>query len=179
MPGLVAVVVLVGSLCLLNLVFTLGVVRRLREHSELLGRRPGMTPAGPSALTVGVRAGDYAATTTAGERVARNLLDSDTLVAFLTPGCAPCAERLPTLVRTAREWPAGQTLVVVAGDPESAADYVEALAPVARVVREPRGGAVARAFGVQAFPQFGVVDRDGVVRRSVGEPAELRFATAR
>ena len=51
MPILIAAVVVVGGLCLLDLLLTFGVIRRLREHTSMLtgaggGLRAGCRPGG-------------------------------------------------------------------------------------------------------------------------------------
>ena len=180
MQALVAAVVLVGVLGVLNLLFTFGVVRRLREHSELITQGAGGTApggAGAPSLAVGTQVGDFTGVTRDGDRVSREQLTGETVVAFLTPGCAPCAERLPGLVDLTAGWPGGRSrtlVVVVAGDAGAAGEYVEALVATTRVVLESPGGALATAFGVQGYPVFGVVDGSGVVLRSTMDPAELR-----
>ncbi|MBB5785355.1 TlpA family protein disulfide reductase [Nonomuraea jabiensis] len=175
MSGLVAIVALVSVLTVLNLLLTFGVIRRLREHTELLAGRATPIVGEPPSLPVGRQVGDFAATTTDGEPVARALLAGDTLVAFLTPGCEPCEESLPHLVEAAKKWPGGRrnTLVVVIGRRDRAADHVERLAPVARVVVEAPDGPIATGFGVTAYPLFGVVDSSGQVLRSETAPAAL------
>lgn len=181
MTVLVTLGVLVGVLCVLNLLLTFGVIRRLREHGDLIAKGAASgAGGGPPTLPVGQRAAEFTGITTDGAAVSRDLLSGDTLVAFLTPGCTPCQKKLPGLVEAAREWPGGRskTLAVVIGDPDEAADYVEKLVPVARVVLESPGGEVAAAFGVQSYPLFGVVDRSGKVLRSVLEPGELRLQAA-
>ncbi|MEV4576761.1 TlpA disulfide reductase family protein [Nonomuraea jabiensis] len=175
MSGLVAIVALVSVLTVLNLLLTFGVIRRLREHTELLAGRATPIVGETPSLPVGRQVGDFAATTTDGEPVARALLAGDTLVAFLTPGCEPCEESLPHLVEAAKKWPGGRrnTLVVVTGRRDRAADHVERLAPVARVVVEAPDGPIATGFGVTAYPLFGVVDSSGQVLRSETAPAAL------
>jgi thiol-disulfide isomerase/thioredoxin len=175
-----AAVGLVGALTLLNLVLTLGVIRRLREHTALLSNRPEhpelMRPAG-------AQADEFAATTTDGEPVSRDLLTGRTLVAHLSTTCAPCRERLPEFLAVAAEFDGGrsQVLAVVSrsGDGDAvAAEYVERLAPVARVVVEFGRGPVATAFGVSGFPSFAVVEDRGRIVASNVELAELAVARA-
>ncbi|GGT02178.1 hypothetical protein GCM10010156_70150 [Planobispora rosea] len=180
MSGLVAIVVLVGALALLNLLLTFGVVRRLREHTELLADRvPASSPEPPS-LPVGRRVSAFRGATTGGEPLTHDSWPGDTLVAFVSPDCGPCRERVPSLVETARLWPGGRqaTMVVVIAGPDASTEYAELLSPVARVVVEPPGGPVAAAFGVAAFPLFGVVDRSGRVLRSTLEPSTLLLQDA-
>ena len=63
MTVLVAAVALVGVLCLLDLLLTFGVIRRLREHAELitLGGVPDIPVLG---VAVGEQPAPFSATTT-------------------------------------------------------------------------------------------------------------------
>lgn len=168
MAYLTAAVVLVGLLCLLDLVLTLGVIRRLREHTSLLEQRPGLSDAFPEPLgvPVGETVGAFEATTPGGEQVSRDLLAGRTLVGFFAPGCGPCAEQLPAFIERARSMPGGrgEALAVVVGD-ESAGDpaYEQRLAPVAQVVVEGAAGPLQQAFGVRAYPSLFLVETGGVV----------------
>lgn len=47
MPFLITAVVLVGLLCALDLVLGLGVIKRLREHTEMLNNLNGRPPSAP------------------------------------------------------------------------------------------------------------------------------------
>ncbi|MEV0231398.1 hypothetical protein [Nonomuraea sp. NPDC050786] len=157
MPYLIAVVALVGALCLVDLVLTLGVVRRLREHTKLLDALYEAVdlmggPAGAGGrMSPGDVAAEFEATTVDGTPLTRELLVDGTVVAFLSPDCSGCHEKLPGFA----SWAAGQdrsrVLAVIdnrSGDP---AEMVTALRAVAQVVVD---SAVSDAFGVQAFPTF-------------------------
>lgn len=174
---LAVVVLLVGALTVLNLVLTLGVVRRLREHTALLSAAPSSAPL---MLAAGEQADEFVASTVDGEPVARDLLAGHTVVAFLSTSCTPCRERLPELIETARAAAGGrrQVLAVINGsDERTAQEYAERLAPVARVVVEPPRGPVTTAFGVRAFPSFAIVDDRGVIAVSNVDLRELPVST--
>ncbi|MFJ5720535.1 hypothetical protein [Streptomyces sp. NPDC093149] len=160
-------VLVVGSLCCLNLLLTIGVVRRLREHSELLAERGGPNE---SDVPVGLEVGEFAAVTLDGTEVGRDDLAEDCVVAFFMHDCSPCREKMPRFVEYARKLPGGrdQTLVVVAEDDGKEREFAQALAPVARVVVTNGMGPVAGAFKVSAFPTMLRVARDelGQVRVS-------------
>lgn len=151
---------LVGALCLLNLLFVLGVVRRLREHGTAiaaLGRGAGSDE---SVLPAGAAVGAFSATTTKGEPVSAESLSGRTLVGFFAPGCEPCHLQLPSFVDAAADVPGerSQVLAIVeVGDGDQAA-MVDRLGAVARVVLDEPGGEVAKAFGAVAFPAFCVLD---------------------
>jgi thiol-disulfide isomerase/thioredoxin len=172
---LIALGILVGVVSVLNLALTFGVIRRLREHDELIAKGTSGGTGQQPLLPVGQRSADFTGTTTSGDPVARDLLSGDTLVAFLTPSCTPCQKRIPDLVDAARSWPGGRrdTLTVIVGDADAASEYVEQLAPVAQVVVEQPGGEIVAAFGVEAYPTFSVIDKTGTVLRSAIDPAEL------
>ncbi|SDH02424.1 TlpA family protein disulfide reductase [Nonomuraea jiangxiensis] len=160
MPVLFSLLALIGTLTLLNLVLTIGVIRRLREHSGLLSSRGDDTMA-----AVGKTIAAFTATTTDGEPVSRDLLADQTLVGFFSPTCGPCKETLPDFVRHAREAAGGrrQILAIVSGEEDAAAEMVVQLTPVSRVIVEPHGGPVATAFEVRGYPALALLDGTGTV----------------
>jgi hypothetical protein len=163
---LIALVVLVSTVAVLNLLLTVGVIRRLRQHTEQLADLPAMGPPQDIMIGAGERVGEFAATTTDGEPVSRELLSGQTLVGVLSPDCSACRERLPEFIAHAQVYPGGrgQVLAVVAGEPEQVQPYRDQLAPVARVVIEPpMDGPISTALKVQGFPTFAVLDATGTV----------------
>jgi hypothetical protein len=177
MPYLVAAVTLVGAICLVDLLLTVGVIRRLRHHADLLSRLPGLgfgLPDG-SPLAIGTRPTDFTATTTAGEPVTPASLGDRTVLAFFMSQCQPCSELLPEFIRFAAELPAGypRPLAVVVGDDAQAAEYAGRLSEVARVVTEPVSGPVSTAFSVQGFPALAILDGQGVVTAAASRLLDL------
>ncbi|GAA2355674.1 hypothetical protein Cme02nite_48410 [Catellatospora methionotrophica] len=164
MVYLTTAVILVGVIGMLNLVFTFGVVKRLREHTAELTelREHG---GDQIMLRAGATAGQFRAVATDGTAVARDELSGRTLVSFFSPGCVPCQERMPAFLAYAAAMPGGrdQVIAVVAAEPDDAAASVAALSAVARVVVEPDHGPLGTAFAVQGFPAICVVDADGVI----------------
>lgn len=188
MAYLAAATVLVGLLAAVNLLFTVGVVRRLREHTtELASLRSQGTPGmGESvAHPAGARVGEFTATSVDHRPVASGTLGDRLLVGFFSPHCGPCAERLPGFIAYAssRAGGSGAVLAVVAGTAEESAATVEQLRQVATVVVEPDRGPVQQAFGVAGFPAFVLVN-DGWVAASdydlapVAERVAATLATA-
>lgn len=148
-PVVTAGLVFVGLLCALDLILTLGVVKRLREHTELLSAVSGPPPA----LAVGDEVGAFSAATVDGEPVSREALADGTLVGFFSPSCRPCREKLPDFVRLARSGGRSRTLAVVVGDAEEAVPFVTELRSVARVVVEQSSAEpVGAAFKAAAYP---------------------------
>ena len=161
------IVVAVGLLCLLDLVLTAGVVRRLREHSahleKLLAGRTGPPGGELPVLAPGTAVAPLSGVTVEGEPVSTADLGDRALVAFFSPSCAPCRLIMPQFVERARRFGGRErTLAVlnVTGD-EDASEYVRQLAPVARVVVERPDGAISEAMRVSAFPSVYLLDLTG------------------
>jgi thiol-disulfide isomerase/thioredoxin len=182
MPVVAALAFLALAVCLLDLVLTLGVVRRLRQHTELISNLS--TGGQPSAmLAEGETAGPFEAVATTGETVSRGRLSGRTLVGAFTPHCPACEEKLPAFVDFAKTLPGGrdQVIAVVVGSEDEADSYREQLEPVARVVIEqPVSGEIGTALALNAFPGFGVLDQSGMVVSSGLElnPSIATAATA-
>jgi thiol-disulfide isomerase/thioredoxin len=159
---LTAAVVVVGTVGVVNLVLTFGVIRRLREHQELLRRGPQGRPI--SGLALGATVAEFEARTRAGERRSNVDFSGDTLVGFFSAGCQPCEDLVPRFVEAARAYPGGpeRVLAVVTGGDGSA--MADALSPVADVVVGADADTVARAFQVSAFPTLMLVDGNARVR---------------
>ncbi|MFI1583952.1 TlpA family protein disulfide reductase [Embleya sp. NPDC020630] len=170
MAALTAAVVLVGALCVLDLLLTIGVIRRLRGYGPA-GPTPGrgMTPLRP-----GEELPAFTAVTVDGAAVDPSVLPDEALIVFLSPTCAPCRAKLPELVAYAAAEPAGRdhTLAVVVGEPYECEGFVRELSPVARVVVEPKGGPVCAALRVDAFPTSLHVRTERNRTVVVGESAE-------
>jgi hypothetical protein len=171
MPILTAVVVVVGGLCLLDLLLTFGVIRRLREHtSRLAGVRVEPPLVG---LAAGRTPGGFSAVTTFGEEVtgAAGLR----VVAFFSSGCSTCPERVPPFLEYLSRHHIGRdsVLAVVAADKSLPAPYLEQLEEVALACVEPPSGEIATAFEVAGFPAFFLLTADGVVAVNGYDPATL------
>ncbi|WP_404954756.1 TlpA family protein disulfide reductase [Streptomyces sp. 147326] len=154
---LTAAVVLLSALCLLNLLLTVGVVKRLREHTEILA---------PIRQQAGIRTGDevadFQAVTVDGRPLDRACLADDSVVAFFAPDCQPCKAVLPDFIRLAEadEHGRDRRIAVVIGTAEASQDLVALLSPLAHVVVEEPLGPVGTAF------------------RTSGTPTVLRIGTA-
>jgi thiol-disulfide isomerase/thioredoxin len=88
------------------------------------------------------------------------------LLNFWAGWCEPCLAEMPSLAQlAARERPRG--LRVVAANYRESVDAVRrflAATPLALDIALDRDGAVAKAFGVHAFPSTVAIDRGGRVR---------------
>jgi hypothetical protein len=178
MPYLSTAVALAIGLCLLDLVLTLGVIRRLREHTELLSRRTADdTEFEPVMMGPGERPEDFTAVTMDGSMITSNAEHG--LIAFLSPGCKLCHEQLPDFMEYARRFPGGRgaTIAVVVGEGPQAEELAARVESVARVVIEAHGGALSTAFKVRGYPAYAILD-DGAVQASGYGLDQLRPALA-
>ncbi|MYS86158.1 TlpA family protein disulfide reductase [Embleya scabrispora] len=167
MAYLTAAVVFFGLLCVLDLVLTFGVIRRLRE----MGTEPAMGRASsdPSHIEAGAVAARFTAIDVDGLPVTRQDLTRDHLVAFVSPGCPTCEDSLPSLVARAAELGPRRILAVVVLDEDKGTDpdaFVAALAPAARVVVTRIDDELPRAFGIKGLPAYVVTGPDGRVAHS-------------
>lgn len=171
MGVLVAAVIAVGLLCVVDLLLTFGVVRRLREHTALLSARtsetivlglsPGSTPSAFAAVTT---EGDVL-TGPSGFRVA----------AFFSSSCSICPRRAPAFVDyiRANRMARGEVLAVVLAREGDFVPYLDSLAQVAQVCMQPPDGEIAAAFQVIGYPAFCLLDAEGALRVISYDPAEL------
>ncbi|MBA2813238.1 redoxin domain-containing protein [Streptomyces sp. KM273126] len=154
----------IGALCLLNLVFALGVIRRLREHSDRLAQfdRPGAGAPDHTVLPAGATVGSFSTETVSGGPLTDEDLADGTLVAFFSPTCKPCQEKLPVFVAALADRPEDEerVLAVVVGDTETSAPMLASLASVVPTVHDAERGAVSSAFAVRAFPACARVGRE-------------------
>ncbi|MEO3775223.1 TlpA disulfide reductase family protein [Micromonospora sp. B9E7] len=168
MPFVVAAVALLGALCMVNLLLTFGVLRRLREQTAELNRLSGVLPPempAPEEL-VGTPVPAFAATAIDGTPVTRDsLVGRPRLVGFFSAGCAPCHEQAPLFAKWLAEQggDASTAVAVITDSGPEAVELATSLTDTATVVVEPDAFSVSQAFGVRGFPTFLRVDADGVI----------------
>ncbi|TVL91253.1 redoxin domain-containing protein [Streptomyces sp. SAJ15] len=163
MVYLAIALVAVAALCALDLMLTLAVLRRLRDH-----------PSGPAAadeggIAVGAAVGTFATQCVEGAPLTEKDLGDGAVVSFFSPGCSPCRHKLPVFVKQAAALQGRRQVIAVVvtssgrRDEEAEAHTMaEQLAAVTRVVREDAEGPCTTAFGVHAFPsQFTISAPDG------------------
>jgi thiol-disulfide isomerase/thioredoxin len=162
----------VGMLCLLDLVLTAGVVRRLREHAAHLERLLASKPGGVQpVLDPGTTVSGLSGVAVDGEPLSFESFGDKVLIGFFSPGCAPCEALVPEFAdRAARLGGRDHVLAVVIAIPgRDPAQYLRRLEAVARVVVEEPGGAIAAAFRTNSFPSvylLDVADGAGVIMAS-------------
>jgi len=164
MGFLIAGMILVGFIGIVNLIFAIGVVRRLREHSVQLANM-GTGVGGNShlrALPIGEEVGEFETTTVDGVPLNRDMMADETMVAFFGATCKPCIEKMPSFLKYAQTGPRRreQVVAVVVGDGEEAATMAEELQPAALVSVEKYGGPLGSAFQVTSYPTVLVTERD-------------------
>jgi hypothetical protein len=172
MVVLIAAVIVVGVLCLLDLLLTFGVIRRLREHSEMLARNQA-----GSVDVIGLPPGQTPAPFTAIDSSGRAVRGPSGLsvIAFFSTSCPICPKRAPVFVDYVRGHLVGrdEVLAVVVGDASQPPSYLADLAVVGRVCTESSDGPLERSFAVRGFPAFFVLDGAGTVVWSGYDPAAL------
>lgn len=179
MPFLTAAVVLVGILCVIDLLLSFGMIRRLREQNETL-REMRERAAGVEediVLPAGAKVGAFAATAVSGARVSDADIDGRVLVGFFSPGCEPCKERMPQFIEYATRFD-GPVIAVAADGFGETTDLVVRLGEVAEVIVEKDGGLVHQAFGAKGYPSLCLVDGDKTVLASGWEMSALPVPAA-
>lgn len=177
MAILAAAVTILGVLCLLNLLLTFGVIRRLREHTELLSRS-----AVPDVPVLGLSPGERVAAFSALTRDGELLTGSGGLrvVGFFSSGCSACPEQVGPFAeyvattRVARE----SVLSVVLADDDALPPYADRLSEAGLVCVAGHDSEVAAAFKVSGFPAFGLLDDDGALVSASYDPAKLPLPSA-
>jgi hypothetical protein len=165
-----ALVAIVGLMCALDLFLTVGVIRRLREHTALLAGGSADGPPPQVMLGPDEPVGEFEAAALTGESITQEIfLEGPTLVGVFAQGCGSCEERLPGFLEHAKKFSGGpeQVLAVVVGDPATGSLHVGDLQAVGHVVVEEKPGEpVTTALGVTGYPAFAMVGTDGTVRSS-------------
>ncbi|HEY6313856.1 MAG TPA: hypothetical protein VIY52_24065 [Streptosporangiaceae bacterium] len=167
-----AAVIVVGALCLTDLLLSFGIIRRLREHTTLLsGLRGAEVPV--TGLSAGEVPDSFARVSTDGERLAGPA--GLRMAAFFSSSCSACPERVPAFVDYLQANQIGRAgvLAVVLGPPGEPVPYLDRLAEVAQVCVEPDDSELAAAFKVIGYPAFCLLDADGAVLATGYDPAAL------
>jgi hypothetical protein len=172
MAYLVAALFLVGLLCAIDLLLTLAVIRRLREHEQ---RFVGLSGAAVAFQPAVDRVPEFTATTVDGRTVCGPDLRG-AVVAFFSTDCVACEPEVPKFVRYLAEegYERKQVLAVVAGvDTPEAKRIVDQLHEIAEVVREPFDGTVCTAFANSRFPTYYLVAEGGDIETGAPHVAGL------
>jgi len=172
MPIVIAAIAVVGVVCLLDLLLTFGVIRRLREHTEML-TTTGSPADPPAGLSAGELPGPFTAVTTDGE-----LVDGPAglrLVAFFASWCTVCPGRVPPFADYLRAHGVSRdsVLVVSVGPDDTPPPHLAELVGLAQICVEKDEGEIAQLFKVTGFPAFCLLDVDGTVMVSDHDSSTL------
>jgi thiol-disulfide isomerase/thioredoxin len=153
-------VLILTTLVVVNLILTLGILRRLRAPAEAGVTTLSGPAVEPTLPDVDSEPGDFTALTPDGEKLTAAHLTGTTLVGFFATDCASCKELIPRFMDYAQAMPGGreQVLVVIDGDPVVAGKLGVLLSTVARLIVEPDEGPVASAFRIRFFPTVCLLD---------------------
>ncbi|MFC0006837.1 TlpA family protein disulfide reductase [Micromonospora siamensis] len=167
MPILWAALAVVGAICLVDLLLTVGVIRRLREHTELisqLNRQPSVQ--GEITKPAGSEVDTFQVTTIDDRPLTRDDLRQGMLVAFLSPRCPACEEQRPAFREYLSRHPGGrgEAVTVLLGTPADVAELVDELKDLTQLVIEPNtDGPLSAAFALSGYPAFCLMGQDGVI----------------
>ena len=152
MPILTAAVIVVGVLCVLNLILVDAVIRRLREVSSRLGKDTGKL------LPVGSAIGELPADAPA-------LKQGTKIVAMMSTTCSACMSALDATVRYARDLPGGPADIVVAVEGEGGHldELTAALGDVTTLITGQAATDLVAALQGRAFPTFYLLE-DGRIK---------------
>ncbi|WP_020390319.1 TlpA family protein disulfide reductase [Kribbella catacumbae] len=173
MELLSAAVVMIGLLAALNLVLTIGVIRRLRVHTEQLTASLGGIGSPELILPAGSAVGEFAATAESGRVINLEEPTGLRLIGFFSANCGACEERLPQFTEHAATFP-GSVLAVAVGAGFATDRLVEALSEVGEVIVEEKGGPMHEALDVSGYPALALVDAAGKVVASGWDLSAIR-----
>ncbi|ANZ38959.1 hypothetical protein BBK82_25705 [Lentzea guizhouensis] len=131
------------TLTVLNLVLLFAVIRKLRDQP----RHPELKP---QTLAPGTAVRQFEATTTTGATITEESLTS-TVVAFVSPSCAPCRDLVASIPDLVPRLGEPLLLVVVEELDDDTRDAVAGLDGVT-VVAGIESTALTTAFGVASYP---------------------------
>jgi hypothetical protein len=170
----VVAVIIVGLVSLANLLLAFGIIRRLREHSELIAQG-SLDPAEVKVLRLAAGSAPAGFTaTTADGRLLTNARGFS-VVAFFSVACPSCPAMVGPFAQLVAEkrLPSASVLAVIAGSQAEPPAYFDELAAVATAVFEQLGGPVQQAFQVSGYPAICLLDESGTVVASDYDPRRL------
>jgi hypothetical protein len=170
MPYLAAAVVVVGVLCVLDLLLTVAVIRKLRA----LSAARAATAADGALPQPGTIIGGLDASDVTGHLVDDTWLRGTKLVILMSATCSACMTQLPSAKAYAGTFPGGRDAVLIAVDGQGghSAEIVSALDGLGRLVTGPSAASVAATFNVTGFPGF-VLVADARVRSAAHSVSAL------
>lgn len=170
MPYLVSAVVVLALLAVIQLLFTLAILRRLRSHGDRLARFEVLDGT-PEPAAPGQTIAAFTARTLTGAVISdTDLHGSATTVGFFSPSCGPCAEQLPSF-----EERAGThcSLAFVIDEGEPSRQLADRLAEVATVAVVSADSPATRAFSVYGYPVIFEIDAEARVIASAHDVGSM------
>lgn len=164
MQILTVAVIVVGLLCVFNLILADAMIRRLRELSARVAAGPAEEVV---LLPVGSTVGEVPAEAGA-------LKQGSKIVVLMSTTCTACLAALDATARYARALPGGAAdiLVAVQGEGGHLDEITAVLAEPTTLVTAESADAVVAALRGRAFPSFYLLE-DGLVRAAGHSPKAL------
>ena len=161
-------IVLLSIIVLLNLLLTVGVIRRLNQMGKQITAPPADISGLPEGLPVGTPAPAFRAENLTGELV--TLTDyayQAVSFIFIAPSCAPCVDKLPTLealAPKARKAGVEMVLVNIEGDKQATANFVKQHNVNLPVLIAPfESNSFIQDYNAAGTPFFCLVDRESKI----------------
>lgn len=170
----IASTILLWVVVLLNLLLTIGLIRRVNATAAAPGA------ALPPGLPAGTELPEATVTRLDGDEVPlRSVAAGPSVLLFLSPSCEGCRDQLPA-VREVLGATAGLRAValVAAADPGEAAAYQDELPGVTVVTAAGGGGDALGRLQVHSFPMYYTVDASSRIAANAFTPAGLSDAVA-
>jgi hypothetical protein len=172
-PSLVAILLaLMGA----EILLTMALVRRVREHDERLASLeaslsppPGLDPR----TLVGTSIPEFQASTSEGDVMSRASLSGVFgVVAFLSGDCQACSDEAGNLARAVLTHAFPRTAAIVSGTGHGRETVMAHLGEACTVIVDDNG-TLTQAFGVQSVPTILAIDSGGVVTDAAGSLSQL------
>lgn len=170
MPYLISAVAVLALLVVIQLLFTLAILRRLRNHGERLARIEALD-GGPEPAAPGETIGAFTAPALTGAMISdADLRGSASTVGFFSPSCGPCVEQLPSFEERARTH---RSLAFVIDEGEPSRHLAERLAEVATVAVVSADSPATQAFTVYGYPVIFEIDAEARVIASAHDVGSM------
>ncbi|URM95311.1 hypothetical protein LUW76_13850 [Actinomadura madurae] len=166
MRYVVAGVLLVGTLCILDMLMTFAVLRRLRDHSTrfaMLSFAEKLGDTGYLERFENRRFPEFSVTTTGKVGLSSgSMVGRSWSIGFFSAGCAPCHEQAPAFGALGTD----AALAVVTGTGRDAEELLDLLPGEAMAVTGADAAALAELLDVTMFPTFLEVNVSGRIVRA-------------
>lgn len=173
----VAAAALITVLLLLDLLLTVAVIRRLRDHTSRLGVLEA-TPVRRSGPVRGAAFPEFSARTVDGVAVDHGQFGKgQVLIGIFASSCGSCRVHMPEFLQIAKELPRERVLVLVLGDPDEGDDLVRSARTASRVIVDPEASQITTGLNLPGVPMFLALDNGRIT--AVGtETADVEKALA-